>query len=139
MLASNIIILKQKLNQLLATPPVSEGVVYKAAYDAYYEVAKFDTTVKNNDPDLGPIVSTGVIGCEKTLKDNAKKFATIFCKGLKDGGFMDTIADEVDAHIKSSKLVISMMPQGIATIVSPMGPCTGSMIISDETANIQIL
>lgn len=138
MLATNKIALKQNLNNLLGVPPM-EGPVYKAAYNAYYNVTKVDIDKTNNDPDLAPVIAENAAKCEQKMKDDAKKFATEFCNGLKDGGFMDTIADEIDSHVKAIKLLITMMPQGLATIVSPMGPCTGTMIIDDTTANIQIL
>jgi hypothetical protein len=141
MLSVNLPLLKQKLNRLIETPPVSESPMYKAAYNAYYEVNKSALNLEASvtDTDLAADVKKQQKQCEQKLKDNAKKFAEEFCKGLKDGDFMGTIADEVDGHIKSMKLFITMMPQGIATIVSPVGPCTGSMIIDDTTASIQIL
>lgn len=139
MLAQNIILLKQNLNKLLMTPPVGEGPVYKAAYDAYFNVTNVEIDSENDDVDLQPIIAESKQKCEQKVKDDAKKFATDFCNGLKDNGFMDTIADEIDAHIKSAKLLITMLPQGIATIVSPVGPCSGSMVIDDTTADIQIL
>jgi hypothetical protein len=141
MLTVNLPLMKQKLNQLIETPPVKESVMYKAAYNAYYEVNKssVDLDVSVDDTDLIADVITQQKKCEQQLKDNAKKFAEEFCKGLKAGDFMGAVADEVDAHIKSMKIFITMMPQGIATIVSPVGPCTGSMIIDDTTASIQIL
>lgn len=139
MLAQNIILLKQNLNKLLMTPPTGEGPVYKAAYDAYFNVTNVDVDTQNDDSDLKAVVEKAKTDIEQKVKDDAKKFATDFCNGLKDNGFMDTIADEIDTHIKSAKLLITMMPQGIATIVSPVGPCSGSMMIDDTTADIQIL
>lgn len=139
MLSANLPLLKQNLNNLLSVPPVNEGPVYKAAYDAYFNVTNVEVDTENDDSDLKTTVEEAKQSIEQKVKDDAKKFATDFCNGLKDNGFMDTIADEVDGHIKSIKLLITMMPQGIATIISPMGPCTGSMVIDDSTANIQIL
>ena len=139
MLSTNLPLLKQNLNNLLSVPPANEGPVYKAAYDAYFNVTNVEVDTENEDSDLKSIVEQAKQDVEQKVKDDAKKFATDFCNGLKDNGFMDTIADEIDAHIKSTKLLITMMPQGIATIVSPVGPCSGSMVIDDTTANIQIL
>ena len=56
--------------------------------------------------------------------------------------FLETISNEIDGHVKAvaNGLIITMLPQGLATIISPMGPCTGSMIIQNgSTANIQLL
>lgn len=139
MLSANLPLLKQNLNNLLSVPPANEGPVYKAAYDAYFNVTNVEVDTENDDNDLKTTVEEAKQSIEQKVKDDAKKFATDFCNGLKDNGFMDTIADEVDGHIKSIKLLITMMPQGIATIISPMGPCSGSMVIDDSTANIQIL
>jgi hypothetical protein len=142
MLTTNLPLMKQKLNQLISTPPAGESPVYKAAYDAYYNSVKVDIDGNNNDPDLGPIVAEKKAECEQKMKDDAKKFATNFCEGLKNNGFMDSIADEIDGHIKSMKLMISVLPTGIATIVStaPGAPCTGALIIDDPTtATISIL
>lgn len=139
MLSTNLPLLKQNLNKLLSVPPANEGPVYKAAYDAYFNVTNVEVDAENDDNDLKATVEEAKQSIEQKVKDDAKKFATDFCNGLKDNGFMDTIADEVDGHIKSIKLLITMMPQGIATIISPMGPCSGSMVIDDSTANIQIL
>jgi hypothetical protein len=136
MLATNIVILKQKLNKLLDTPPIGEGVFYKAAYDAYYNVINVDIDDSNDDSDLAAIVKERKIACEQKKKDDAKQFATDFCNGLKQGGFMNTIADEIDKHIKSAQIdiVVPILPP---TIVSPMGPCTGSLTIS-KSAGAQI-
>lgn len=139
MLSTNLPLLKQNLNNLLSVPPAKEGPVYKAAYDAYFNATNVEVDAENDDSDLKATVEQAKQSIEQKVKDDAKKFATDFCNGLKDNGFMDTIADEVDGHIKSIKLLITMMPQGIATIISPMGPCSGSMVIDDSTANIQIL
>lgn len=139
MLNVNLPLMKQNLNKLLDTPPINKGPIYNAAYNAYYEVNTYEIEGNNDDPDLAPIIAKNKIECEQKMKDNANKFATEFCNSLKSGGFMDTIADEIDGHVKAVKLLITMMPQGITTIVSPVGPCSGSMIIDDTTANIQIL
>lgn len=139
MLSVNLPLMKQNLNKLLDTPPVGEGPIYKAAYNAYYNVTSVEGFESTDDPDLAPIIAKNKAECEQKCKKNAEDFAKEFCKGLKEGGFMTTIADEIDGHVKAIKLLITMMPQGIATIVSPAGPCTGSMVIDDTTASIQIL
>ena len=137
MLSVNKPILKMNLNKLIAE---NTSPMYKAAYNAYYNMTKANMQSSEvTDTDLQPIVEAEKAKVEQKMKADARNFANDFCKALKDGGFMDTVADEIDNHVKAIKLLITMMPQGIATIVSPMGPCTGSMIIDDTTANIQIL
>lgn len=137
MLSANKEILKTNLNNLIAE---NTSPMYKAAYNAYYNMTKANMqTIEVTDIDLQPIVEAELIKIEQKIKDDANNFANDFCKTLKDGGFMDTLADEIDNHVKAIKLLITMMPQGLATIISPMGPCSGSMVIDDTTANIQIL
>lgn len=74
--------------------------------------------------------------------ETAKKFAEEFVEQLKKGKVLETISDEIDSHVKAiaDGLMITMMPQGIATIIAPpSGPCTGSMVISSSTAQINLL
>ena len=139
MLSVNLPLMKQNLSKLLDTPPLKKGPVYTAAYNAYFSIIDTDFNADSADTDLAPLILEQKQKCEQKKKDDADKFAKEFCKGLKDCGFTDTIADEIDGHVKAIKLLITMMPQGIATIVSPVGPCTGSMVIDDTTASIQIL
>lgn len=142
MLATNLPIMKQNLNKLLDVPPV-EGPVYKAAYNAYYEANKAETVSysSENDP-LGNQTTESakiVADINNNIDKCADKFAKEFCKQLKQNGFMDTIADEIDGHVKSIKLMINI-PALLPTIISPMGPCTGALSITEETgAQIQIL
>lgn len=132
MLSVNLPLLKQKLNQLIAVPPIKESVMYKAAYNAYYNVTKTEMNGNNDDPDLAPTLAQAKTDCEKKQKEDAEKFAKEFCNSLKDGGFMDTIADEINSHIKSAQIDITV-PALLPTIISPVGPCTGSLSISTMT------
>lgn len=71
--------------------------------------------------------------------ETAKKFAEEFVKQLKKGKVLETISDEIDKHVKSIKLSISI-PSLLPTIISPMGPCSGALTISEETgARINLL
>lgn len=141
MLAINLPIMKQNLNKLLDVSPV-EGPVYKAAYNAYYEANKAEAASYSPDDDpLGnqTTESTKIaVDINNNIDKCAVKFATEFCNQLKQNGFMDAIADEINSHIKSIKLMINM-PALLPTIISPAGPCTGSLMINDATAQIQIL
>lgn len=142
MLATNLPIMKQNLNKLLDVPPV-EGPVYKAAYNAYYEANKAETVSYSSDDDpLGNQTTESakiVADINNNIDKCADKFAKEFCKQLKQNGFMNAIADEIDGHIKAIKLMINI-PTLLPTIISPMGPCTGALSITEETgAQIQIL
>lgn len=135
MLATNLPILKQQLNKLIETPPTSESPMYKAAYDAYFNVTNVEIDVENEDNDVKQIIAESKESCEQKVKDDAKQFATDFCNALKDGKFMDTIADEIDKHIKAAQIDITVAPTAIATIISPMGPCSGACVISESTGS----
>lgn len=140
MLSTNIVTFKNNLNKLLNTNDGSEGAVYKAAYNAYFNLINIEISTESNDSDIQPMLETAKTELEQKIKDDAKQFATDFCNGLKDNNFMETIADEVDSHIKSMKIVATVLPQGLATIISPAGPCTGSLVIDDPTtATIEII
>lgn len=142
MLATNLPIMKQNLNKLLNVPPI-EGPVYKAAYNAYYEANKAEAATYL--PDVDPLGNLTAESAKITADINnnidkcATKFATEFCNQLKQNGFMDAIADEINGHVKAIKLMINI-PALLPTIISPMGPCTGALSITEETgAQIQIL
>lgn len=135
MLSTNIIQLKQNLNKLLGTTHPNKGPVYEAAYNAYYSVNDFNIE-SSDDAEINAILDTTRINCENKRKEDADKFATEFCNALLEGGFMDSIADEIDKHIKSAMITINV-PVIPPTLVSPTGPVTGSLIIS-ETAGAQI-
>jgi hypothetical protein len=139
MLSVNLPVLKQNLNALIEIPPVSESVMYKAAYNAYYNVNKssLDFNVDVIDTDLLPDVLKQQQKCEEQLKINAKIFAEELCKELKNGKFMDTIAEQITNHIKTAQIDITI-PTLPPTITSPMGPCSGSLIISN-TAGAKIV
>lgn len=133
MLSANKPLMQQNFSSMIS----ENGLFYKAAYDAFYETMKPENI---SDPNLDANSINNITNeIDKKAKDAAKKFAKAFVKGLKDGGFDSKLATEIDNHVKAIQLLITMMPQGLATIISPVGPCTGSMVISDATASIQLL
>ena len=146
MLTDNLPLFKQNLNKLIDG---DKSIMYEAAYEAskkaYYEATKVDIDTSGQDNnDLKLLMEAEKATCEQKMKDDADKFAktfaTDFCDILKREGFMDAIADEVDGHIKSMKIMINVLPTAIGSIISPMGPCTGALIIDDPTtATIQIM
>lgn len=130
MLSANKPLMINVLNSLI-TP--SEGYpLYDAAYNAYYESNKcnFDTVSIDEDPN--GIANNAASDINKLITDRSKIFAKTFCEHLQNNGFMDSIAEEIDNHIKSMLITINV-PALLPTIVSPMGPCTGSLTISEAT------
>lgn len=130
MLSTNIINLKQNLNKLLSIPP-EEGPVYKAAYNAYYDISDFNIGT-SEDEDIKSILENTAKQCEEKRKEDSDTFAKSFCKTLIENDFMNVIADEIDKHIKSAVININV-PVIPPTLVSPTGPVTGSLIISEAT------
>lgn len=132
MLSTNIIPLKQNLNKLLGTTIPNKGPVYEAAYNAYYSITDFNISTNGDDADINGILTSKKIECEKKRKEDADKFAKEFCDTLLKGGFMNTIADEIDKHIRQAMITINV-PVLPPTLISPTGPVTGSLIISNAT------
>jgi hypothetical protein len=139
-LSTNKPLMDQKLYALY------DSAFRQAAYNAYYNT--HDKLIPSidfgtDDPDLIEQANARIAKNKSDFNDeliiDSNKFADEFVNQLKSAKLLETISDEIDGHIKAMKLLITMLPQGIATLISPMGPCSGSMIISDETANINIL
>lgn len=128
MLAANLPILKQKLNQLIKDS--KGGAFYDAAYAAYYSLIKSASGNINigSDSDLMPLIQEHKLECEQQAKKDAESFAKTFCSELKKAKFMDIIADEVDTHIKTAQIDITtpILP----SVTSPVGPCSGTLTIS---------
>lgn len=72
--------------------------------------------------------------CTKKLNSMAKSFGKKFAEEASPD-----LAKEIMNYIKSASLNIVVQPQGLATIVSPAGPCSGTLLINDGTATINIL
>lgn len=114
------------------------NVFEDAAYEAFLKSEGYDDVDSQidglelqNKPNKSEI--------KKKMEDTAKTFSDEFVKQLKDGKVLETISDEIDKHVKSIKLMISV-PTLLPTIISPMGPCTGALTISEETgAQINLL
>lgn len=136
MLSVNKPIMQQTFSNMLLE---NTGMFYKAAYDAYMASMNDIEDASDEDPDLNAKISEVNSEMNKLKDKKSKEFAKAFVTSLKDAGFDTTLADQIDQHVKSMQLMITMLPQGLATIISPMGPCTGAMVISDATANIQLL
>lgn len=130
MLSTNKPLMKSAFNSLLND---KEGnPFYDAAYSAYYESNKCEINSFSADDDPSGISNNAANEINIKLHDRAKVFAKEFCSNLKNSGFMDSIADEIDNHIKSMMITIDV-PVLLPTIISPVGPCTGSISISEVT------
>ena len=134
MLSTNKPLMDQKLNALY------ENAFRKAAYNAYYNTNNKPTPAIEFDPDDDPeavaqakaSVAEGELKRKNELKDDSNKFADEFVNQLKSAKLLETISDEIDGHIKSMMLTINI-PTLLPTIISPVGPCTGALTISEVT------
>lgn len=136
MLSVNKPIMQQTFSNMLQE---DTGMLYKAAYDAYMASMNDVKDMSNDDPEMEFQIANANSEMNKLKDKKSKEFAKAFVNSLKESGFDTTLANQIDQHVKSIQLLITMLPQGIATLISPMGPCTGTMVISDATANIQVL
>lgn len=135
MLAANLPIMKQSLNSLIME---NSSVMYDAAYNAYYESAKPDKNAAKVDDPSAQAQNEGfqndmVKQIDDKVKEKAKEFANAFCKNLKDGGFMDKIADEIDKHVKSLDIsIVAPIPNPTSgsVLACGVGPVTGSIAMN---------
>lgn len=72
--------------------------------------------------------------CMKKLNSMANTFGEKFAQEAAP-----PLANEIMNYIKSASLNIVVQPQALATIVSPAGSCSGTLLINDNTATINIL
>jgi hypothetical protein len=129
MLATNKPLMEFKFSQMLE----DGGLFYQAAYDAYYKTAEPNSPPTEEEDSVNPSVEMKLYNDAKnTAVNKSHEFAAAFVKGLRDGGFDSILADEIDKHVKSAQIDINV-PVLLPTIVSPMGPCTGSLSISTLT------
>ena len=118
-----------------ATAPDTGGAMYKAAYHAYYDKT-YERLMKTEDPDdadlKADLASKGLLKKDniEKLQKEAHEFASYFADAMKE--CLDEISTQVDQHIKSAQINITI-PALTPTIISPTGPCTGSLIISEMT------
>jgi hypothetical protein len=116
----------------------SAGSIYKAAYHAYYDKAAEKLPASNpTDPDIvEDLASKGLLteNIKLQLQSDAHDFASLFADAMSD--ILKEVSTQIDSHIKSAQINI-VVPALQPTIVSPVGPCTGSLVIS-ETAGAQI-
>lgn len=103
-------------------------ILQKSATDAFMKT--LDTVDDPNTP-VAPQINSQF---NSILQKTAQKFGTEFAsKAAPD------LATEIMKYIQSAGISIVVQPQGLATIMSPVGPCTGALTINDGTATINIL
>lgn len=142
MLSVNKPIMDAKFSMLskkgTADAPDTGGAIYKAAYHAFFDKT-YDRLKKTSDPtdlDLYESLKTNNMLKDdniKKLKEEAHDFASFFADAMDE--ILKEISSQVDSHIKSASINISV-PALLPTIISPMGPCSGSLSISESTGAI---
>lgn len=113
----------------LLTAPT--GDMYKAAYDAYYNLAsaalKQSTDINISDSDLAPEAKKLQKQVEIQIKNDSNKFATDLCDGISK--MLDEVAKQIDAHCKA--MIINIMttaPGASGTVLAcGVGPVTGTV------------
>lgn len=129
MLSTNLPLMKQKFSSMLTD---NTGMFYKAAYEAYLESMSDQKPIVSDDPDISAIIDDANAKMNKLKIEKSEAFAKAFVKSLRNSNFDDLLANEIDKHIKSMMLTITV-PALLPTIISPTGPCSGSLTISEAT------
>lgn len=145
MLAENLIEMKIQLNRLSSIieqdPELEQNPkspFWEAAKIAYYETIKADIQ-DVEDTDFKDKIAEARIKAEKEANKAANKFAYYFCKVLNDNKVWNTIADEIDGHVKSIEPVINLISPTHGSLVCPSGPVTGAMVGTIQNGGIQIM
>lgn len=131
MLSVNKPLMDTKFN-LLTVPQT--GAVYKAAYNAYYNLAKAsmdrdDGTVE--DSELNAMSSSQKAIADMQMKEDANKFAMDFCEGISE--MLKEISAQIDAHVKAIDFMIvepSPNPTTGTTLANAGGPAAGVIMIN---------
>jgi hypothetical protein len=58
---------------------------------------------------------------------------------LNDNKVWDTIADEIDGHVRSIEPMINLVSPTHGALASPAGPVTGALIGTVQNGGIQIM
>ena len=136
MLATNKPMMQKVFSDMITD---KTGMLYKAAYNAHYDTSEH--IYNEQQKSIAEYLSNNKIsGSDATIEEpdkskweaDAKVFASSFVKALRDANFDSILADEIDKHVKSAQIDITV-PVLPPTITSPMGPCTGSLMISQST------
>lgn len=145
MLATNLIIMKSQLNQLssiiVQNPELEQNPkspFWEAAKIAYYETIKPDIP-DVEDVDFKDKVAEARIKADEDANKAANKFAYYFCKVLNDNKVWDSIANEIDGHVKSIEPIINLISPTHGALACPSGPVTGALIGTIQNGGIQIM
>lgn len=110
-----------------------DGAIYRAAYNAYYNIAieAFDNGDDVEDEDLQAIVSAEREKCKVAISESSKKFAEDFCEGMKT--CLEVIAEQIDEHIRSMQInVMTATPGPTGTVLATAaGPVTGTIELNN--------
>lgn len=134
-LAANKQLMDTKFDMMVlegtAQVPDAGGTIYKAAYHAYYDIAKrqIDEASKADcdDVDLAPMFESERIKAENQLREDSHAFAKLFNDAMKE--CLSEISNQIDAHIKSMMITVAAPapgPGGTA-LVCATGPVTGTI------------
>ena len=115
---------------------VNSGMLYKAAYDAYYQASK----PTQGSGDINSSTEASLYSdIDNMAKNMADTFAKTFVNTLKDAGFHKTLADQIDGHVKSLEPIVTIsLPGPAGALTSPMGPVTGALVCSTSNSTITI-
>lgn len=98
------------------------NILHKSASDAFMQTLDVTGSLSINSE------------FNKIMKETADKFGLEFAnKAAPD------LAKSIMQYIQSASLSIVVQPQGLATILTAAGPCSGTLLINDGTATINIL
>lgn len=106
------------------------GDMYKAAYDAYYNIisdAMNGSDFVSEDTDIAPTLAAKKSEMEAKLKQDATNFATELCGGIEK--CLEEISNQIDAHIKSMMItIVAPTPGPCGTVLAcGVGPVTGTI------------
>ena len=126
MLTDNIQIFENDIKNIF------KNASYNASKEAFKASGEIVKSVNNED-----LLSSLE---DRISEEFGKIFSKIFIDELfPEGNINKNLANIINNHIKSLGINIILNPQSLSTIMSPIGPCTGTLLINDTTANISIL
>lgn len=112
-----------KLVFLNMLDPATNGMLYKAAKEAYYAVFKPKQPTGEVNLDIEQYVTNDM---DNIAKDMSETFAKTFVNSLKDSKFHEELATQIDNHVKSIEVNLIVPTHGALTCA--MGPVTGTLI-----------
>lgn len=111
-----------KLVFLNMLDPAANGMLYKAAKEAYYAVLKPKQPTGEVNLDIEQYVTNDM---DNIAKDMSETFAKTFVNSLKDSKFHEELATQIDNHVKSIEVNLIVPTHG--ALAGAMGPVTGTL------------